>query len=254
MTFLPLREPVSALTHGLGLVLALPGTIQLWRRAGDPARRASLFVYGLSLAFCYGASAIYHGVRGEPRLVATFALVDRIGIFALIAGTYTPIAWNLMRPLRGRLTVAMAWTLALTGSVVQLVCGTLPNSVGTVFYLVMGWGALLCADEVARVLSRRALRPIFIGGVFYSVGAILNLLGRPVLWPDVFGPHELFHLFVMAGSLVHYRFLLTVVAPTLLPPPADLEATTRQRWRLGVPHLGPRTTNLRLRAYRRSSQ
>ena len=77
----------------------------------------------------------------------------------------------------------------------------------------MGWGVVVCYAEIARVVSHRALLPIVVGGVSYSVGAVLNLLHWPVLWPGIFGAHELFHLFVLAGSLAHYRFILKVVVP-----------------------------------------
>src|SRR5256885_1113793 len=77
-------------------------------------------------------------------------------------------------------------------------------------YLGLGWGIVACYREIERVVSRRDLLPIAAGGVSYSVGAVLNLLGWPVLWPEVFGAHELFHLFVMAGSLAHYGFALGV--------------------------------------------
>ena len=80
----------------------------------------------------------------------------------------------------------------------------------TLMYLAMGWGAVLCYFEVARRVSHRNLLPIVVGGVLYSSGAVINLLHQPVLWPGVFQAHELFHIFVVAGSLAHYWFMLTV--------------------------------------------
>jgi hemolysin III len=77
----------------------------------------------------------------------------------------------------------------------------------------MGWGVVFCYDRVARVVSHRALLPVVIGGLFYSAGALMYLAGRPQLWPGVFGTHDLFHLFVIAGSLAHYGFILKVVVP-----------------------------------------
>ena len=85
--------------------------------------------------------------------------------------------------------------------------------VATCVYLGMGWGAVVCYSEIAQVVSHRALLPIVVGGLSYSVGAVLNLLHWPVLCPGVFGAHELFHLFVLAGSLAHYLFILKVVVP-----------------------------------------
>jgi hemolysin III len=77
----------------------------------------------------------------------------------------------------------------------------------------MGWGAVLCYFQVARVVTHRAMVPILAGGVSYSIGAVLNLLHWPVLFPGIFGAHELFHLFVLGGSAAHYAFFLNVVVP-----------------------------------------
>ena len=98
MTAFDFREPVSAWTHFAGLMLAVPGTlILLGRSGGEPGKRLSLLVYGLSLIFCYAASTLYHGVRLPADRLAAFIRLDSVGIFALIAGSYTPLAWNLMR-------------------------------------------------------------------------------------------------------------------------------------------------------------
>ena len=93
VSFFDFREPVSAWSHCLGVFLALPGTFLLWRRsAGEPTKRLTFIVYGLTLAFCYLASTLYHGVRLPAAGIAAFARLDGVGIFALIAGTYTPVA------------------------------------------------------------------------------------------------------------------------------------------------------------------
>ena len=92
----------------------------------------------------------------------------------------------------------------------------------TGYYLAMGWGAVFCYFEVARGLSHRMLSPIVAGGVLYSLGAVVNLLHHPVLWPGVIQAHELFHLFVIAASLLHFSFILTVVAPWQDESPSPL--------------------------------
>ncbi len=214
MTFFELREPVSAGTHALWLFLSLPATLILWRRSGpDRGRRLSLLVYGLSLACCYAGSALFHGVPFARPKLELYDRLDHVGIFLLIAGSYTPIAWNLMRA-RWRFGVlASAWGVAAIGSTMILSAGIMPPLLNTAIYLGMGWGAIFCYVEMAHYLPHRRLFPLVLGGVFYSVGAVLNLLRWPVVVPGVFGPHETFHLFVMAGSLSHYLFMLRVVLP-----------------------------------------
>ena len=206
------REPASAWTHFAGLMLSVVGTVYLWRRSGDdPGKRISLLVYGLCLIFCYAASTLYHGVRLPADRLVVFIRLDSVGIFALIAGSYTPLAWNLMRGRWRIWTLATVWGTAAV-STVLIVSGRPFSSVtGTCVYLGMGWGVVVCYARIARVVSHRALLPVVIGGVLYSVGAVLNLLQSPALWTGVFGTHDLFHLFVLAGSLAHYWFILNVV-------------------------------------------
>ncbi len=215
MDFFDLREPISAWSHCAGLLLALPGTLLLWRRSsGDHlAKRLSLLVFGLSLAFCYAASTLYHGLRIPKDRLAAFDRLDRIGIFLLIAGSYTPLAWGLMRGRWRWGTLATAWLITTIASGRLVIAGPLPPLLTTGLYLGMGWGVIACYAELARAVSHRALRPLIAGGLFYSVGAVLNLLRWPVLWPGLFGVHELFHLFVLAGSLAHYQLILKCAVP-----------------------------------------
>ena len=241
MNILDPREPVSAWSHGTWLLLSLPTFALLWRRGrGDFGKRVSLVVFGLSLTACFAGSTLYHGVRGSDERIAFFALMDYIGIYLLIAGTYTPIAWNMMSGRWRLIVLTVAWLSAAGGIALQFGFHSLPQGVRTGLYLGLGWGALFCYFDIARKLTHRAMRPFLAGGVFYSIGAVLNLLHWPVLWPGVFQAHELFHLFVMAGSLSHFWFILTVVAtfdpaaPPHRPPPALPEAsharTRRSTW------------------------
>jgi hemolysin III len=208
------REPVSAWSHGAGLVLALPGTLILWKRGGgDLGKQISLLIYGICLVACYGASTLYHGVRVPDARLVPFVRLDSVGIFLLIAGSYTPMAWNLMRGRWRTWTLALVW--GVTAAAVALIASgrSFSTTIATSIYLAMGWAAVVCYAQLARVVSHRALWSVVAGGLFYSVGAVLNLLRWPLLWPGSFGTHDLFHLFVLAGSLAHYWFLLHVVAP-----------------------------------------
>jgi hemolysin III len=214
MPLLALREPVNAWTHCSWFLLALPCTLLLcWKSRGNLGKQLSLLVFGLSLALCYLASTLFHGVRLSSKQLDLYNLLDYIGIYVLIAGSYTPLAWNLLRGRWRWATLGAAWLVAAVGAGVQIACGTLPQSVATLTYLAMGWGAIVCYVELVREHTHRRLRPILVGGIFYTVGAVINLLEWPNPWPGVFGRHEIFHLFVMAGSLSHFWFMLKVVVP-----------------------------------------
>ena len=149
----------------------------------------------------------------RPRRTKQLQICDHIGIYLLIAGTYTPIAWTLMRGRWRYGTLAFAWGSATLGITMHFVWNDLPIWLTTGLYLTMGWGSLLCYIELARHLPFRTLRPLVLGGALYSVGAIIHVLQWPVLWPGVIGAHEIFHVFVVAGSIVHYLFMLQVIAP-----------------------------------------
>jgi hemolysin III len=247
MDFLNLREPVSAWSHGSWLLLSLPATWLLWRQSGaDLAKRLSVLVFGLSLAFCYAGSTLYHGVRLSPSAIDSFDELDHIGIFVLIAGSYTPIAWNLMQGWWKWGTLTFAWFFGTVGTVLILTTGVLPLFWSTLFYLAMGWGALLCYFELTRILSHRSLFPLLLGGLLYSVGALLNLIGWPEIWPGVFGPHEVFHVLVMAGSLSHFWFVLKVVVPYTIGPWENLAAVVEDGETLALEHVAiedPRRTD-----------
>ena len=241
MLLFQLREPINAWSHGAGMLLALPVTWFLWKRcvaAYDCRDIASqtgslryqrikavcLVVFGVTLSLCYGTSAVFHGARlsGEP--LSRLQRLDHVGIYLLIAGTYTPVAWGLMRGpwLWGTLTAA--WTAAIICGT-RVWCGDLmPIWFSTLTYLVMGWGAVFCYIELARTHSHRKLLLLPLGGLFYSVGAVLNLLHWPALVPGVFAAHEIFHFFVIGGTTCHVLFMLGVVIPSAGPTTVRIPA------------------------------
>lgn len=229
-----LREPFSALSHGAGFVLALVGAAVLLKRArGGPAQRLGLLVFGTSLAGCYAASAHYHASHGNPLEIAWFRRLDHVGIYGLIAGTYTPITANLLSGYLRRSVLLSIWFAALSGSLLAILWGALPGAISTSIYLALGWGGVVLYREISRRQPQRNLRPLFLGGAAYSMGAVLNLVGWPRLWPGVFGPHELFHIFVLVGSGFHYAFILSIISGRSLRP------SRRLNGRLEAAH-GPR--------------
>lgn len=217
MDVLNLREPFSAWSHGAWLLLTMPAAVLLWRRArGDRPRQLVMLGYATCLALCASASTLYHGVRLPEERLAVFLLLDHAGIYVLIAGTYAPIGWLMKGRARGR-TLTLSWLAAGAGIALNVTIGDLPYGAGTLLYLAMGWGSIFCYRELSRTYSHRTLSPIILGGILYSVGAAFHLLGWPVAWPGVFEGHELFHLFVVAGSAAHYGFVYRVVAPCRPP-------------------------------------
>ncbi len=264
-----LREPINALSHGAGMMMAIPVTwflckrcrnlgadcaeeVRSWRSSRyERVKLICLLIFGASLTACYGMSAVFHGVRLTGESLTRLQRLDHIGIYFLIAGTYTPVAWSLMRSRWWWGTVTTVWTFALICAVRVWCGGLMPMWVSTVIYLVMGWGAIFCYFELARTYSHRTLLPLPLGGALYSIGAVLNLAHWPVLVPGVFAAHELFHFFVIGGSACHIFFMLKVVVPAGDTGPALAQSArssarprphrasswagrTRGRWRIHV--------------------
>jgi hemolysin III len=226
MNWLTFREPVSAWTHFAWMVLAIPASWVLWRLArGNALKQIGVVVFGFTLAFCYAGSWLFHSVPAA--LVRPFHTMDHIGIYLLIAGTVTPIGLIVLRGWWRAGLLGGIWTFALVGIVLRLTT-RLPINVVTVVYLVMGWIGCATYFELARNLTHARLRGLWIGGLLYSIGAMINRFGWPVLAPGVFGAHEMFHLFVMAGSAAHYWFMLTAVLPFEALPAAVGEASAVQ--------------------------
>lgn len=214
MNLLYAREPVSAWSHAAWLLLSIPGAIWLWKLSRDDwNKRVGLMIFAASLSFCYMSSALYHGLRLSKNEIEDLNLIDHGGIYIFIAGSYTPIATTLVQGRWRRILLDVPWFFAATGCTLLILHGELDPIVNTVLYLVMGWGAILCLFELSRVLPARSLGWLVAGGVFYSVGAVVNLLKWPVILPGVFGAHDLFHFLVMAGTLAHFLFMIKVVVP-----------------------------------------
>jgi hemolysin III len=242
MQLFDLREPVNAWSHGAGMMLALPVTWVLWQRSGElidlgnvePWRGSTryqrikalcLLIFGINLILCYGISATYHAVQLSGESLRWLQRLDHVGIYLLIAGTYTPVAWAMMRGSWWWGTLATVWTVALVCAARVWCVGILPPELSTLVYLTMGWGSVFCYRELARTYSHRSLLPLPLGGIFYSIGAVINLAHWPVIYPGVFAAHELFHFFVIAGSACHVFFMHDVVVPTTAREPALLSPT-----------------------------
>ncbi|MBN1147114.1 MAG: hemolysin III family protein [Anaerolineales bacterium] len=212
-----LRDPVSGLTHLIAAIAAMGGlaTLLIVGRA-NPEKQVSLSIYGVSLVLMFSASAIYHLPRARPRIIQLLRKLDHSAIYILIAGTYTPICFNLFSDFWKWGLLAIVWGLALAGIVGKMFMINAPRWLSASIYLVMGWLAIIGLPEMLRVLPPGALIWLFVGGVVFTLGAIVYITHALDFFPGKFGSHEVWHIFVILGCLCHFIVILLYIAPGTL--------------------------------------
>lgn len=212
-----LREPINALTHLLGFLLSIAGTVVLLALAGgEPWRSLAFAVFGGSSMLLYAASTLLHALRAPPAAEEWLRRFDHAAIFVLIAGSYTPVALVSLRPQSpawGWALLGVVWGLALLGVAFKLVWFSAPRWFSTALYLLLGWLALVAIVPLVRAIPPGGLAWLVGAGLFYSVGAVIYALKRPSPVPGVFGYHEIWHLFVLAGGTCVFLLMLLYVLP-----------------------------------------
>ena len=212
--FLRAREPFSSYSHFVGAVLSGIGLFAMLLRlmlddtvSGQLAVAAVVFC--LSLIALYSASSIYHfSGRGEA-VLRRLKKLDHSMIYVLIAGSYTPIVLRYMPAPRSYLFLGAIWLIALSGIAIKLLWIDAPRLLGTALYLALGW-AIALDFGVVLSMPAPAIFLLAAGGLSYTVGGIVYITKKPNIGA-VLGYHELFHLFVIAGSLCHYLMVFWYV-------------------------------------------
>jgi len=202
-----IREPINSLTHGVGALLAVVGLILLLREAilrGSVSQIIAFSMFGLSMVLLYTASSLYHALPVKEKTLELFRKLDHSMIYVLIAGTYTPICllvldgswkWGLFTTI---------WSLAIIGIIKKMLWMNAPRWLSTLFYLAMGWLAVITFPTLIDKLPMAFMIWIGIGGFAYTFGAIIYGIQKPNPIPEWFGHHEIWHLFVLAGTASHF--------------------------------------------------
>ncbi len=206
-----LREPVNSLTHWGGAILALIGLIALlvvgW---STPAKIISLAVYGLSLIAMFSASATYHMVQVKERALVIFRKVDHAAIYLLIAGTYTPFCVNAFTGFWQWGLLSVIWSLAAIGIIVKVFVINAPRWLNAGIYVIMGWLSIAAAGQLLAALPAWVLTWLVIGGVVYTLGAIVYATKIFNFVPGIFGFHEVWHIFVLLAAIAHFVAVMGV--------------------------------------------
>ena len=211
-----LWDPVSGITHLVFAVAAVIGATVLITLAAVQHKwwhLAAFIVYGISLFLLYLASSLYHLLPVSERAKRVLRQLDHVAIFLLIAGTYTPVCLVPLRGPWGWSLFGAVWALALAGMFLAIFAIDAPRWITTAVYLAMGWLIIIAVWPLVRLVSAEGVFWFFLGGGFYSAGAVIYALKRPDPVPHVFGFHEIFHVFVMLGSLCHFLGIVRAVLP-----------------------------------------
>ena len=212
MTAIPIPgfcEPISSITHLAAAVAALIGVIFLYRRGhGNNTRFFSLSIFSFSLVFLFSMSGVYHLLDRNTVARDVFQRLDHAAIWTLIAGTFTPIHALLFRGVWRWGFLLIIWTIAIVGLVLEVIFFTdIPEWLSLCFYLAMGWMGVLSGWKYAKEYDLAGAKSLMKGGLAYSIGAILEFFGWPVIIAGVLGPHEIFHLLIIVAASYHWYFV-----------------------------------------------
>lgn len=211
-----IREPGSAITHFIGMMLALIASTPLLVKAASTMNHVTIVamtVFILSMILLYGASAMYHSVNVSGKILKIFRKIDHMMIFILIAGSYTPVCMVVLGGNLGYTLLAIVWGIAITGMTIKAFWITCPKWFSSIIYIAMGWVCVFVFGRLFHTLSRPAFIWLLAGGIIYTIGGIIYALKLPLFNSKHvnFGSHEVFHLFVMGGSICHFIFMYQYV-------------------------------------------
>lgn len=212
-----IKDPGSAITHFIGMLLAICAAMPLLLKASrEPGKiqLVALSIFIVSMILLYASSTIYHTLDISPKVNQLLRKVDHMMIFILIAGTYTPICMVALGDKTGWIMLALVWGIAVFGILIKACWITCPKWFSSVIYIAMGWICVLAIGKIISALSPAAFGWLLAGGLIYTVGGVIYALKLPIFNSrhKYFGSHEIFHLFVMGGSVCHYVMMYQFIA------------------------------------------
>ena len=211
-----LKDPGSAITHFIGMLMAIFAAVPLLIKAArepDHIYLISLTIYALSLILLYAASTTYHTFDLSEKANTILKKIDHMMIFILIAGSYTPICLITLKGRTGVILLSLVWGIALVGIILKAFWVFYPKWVSSILYIGMGWTCVLAFTQILNALSPAAFGWLLAGGIIYTIGGIIYALKLPIFnnRHKNFGSHEIFHLFVMGGSMCHFIVMYAFV-------------------------------------------
>jgi hemolysin III len=201
------------LSHYYGLYVSLVAGAVLVATAPRGLATWTAAVYALSVSGMLGASALLHRGTWSAEQARVLTKVDHTGIYLLIAGSYTPISLLAMSGVLRAVVFSAVWLGALVGIALEWIWSRPPKGWVTAVYITLGWVAVIGIPQLWTSLGAAGFLLVVLGGVSYTVGAVIHAAQRPDPWPEVFGYHELFHVFVLVALVLHFAAIAFVVLP-----------------------------------------
>ena len=218
MTKKHIKDPGSAITHFIGMLMAIFAAVPLLIKAAhEPGHLylTALTIYAASLILLYAASTTYHTVDISEKVNTILKKIDHMMISVLIAGTYTLICLLVLDRKTGIPLLLLVWGIAIAGILIKAFWVYCPKWFSSVLYICMGWTCVLAFTQILNTLSPAAFGWLLAGGIIYTIGGIIYALKLPIFnnRHKNFGSHEIFHLFVMAGSACHFIVMYAYLLP-----------------------------------------
>ena len=213
-----IKEPGSAITHFIGMLMAIFAAVPLLIKAAHEPSRIyiiSLAIYAASLILLYAASTSYHTFDISPKINTILKKIDHMMISVLIAGSYTPVCLIVLKGKTGLILLSIVWAIAIAGILIKAFWVYCPKWVSSVLYIGMGWTCVLAFTQILNNMSPAAFGWLLAGGIIYTVGGVIYALKLPIFNSrhKNFGSHEIFHLFVMGGSACHFVVMYAFLLP-----------------------------------------
>lgn len=197
--------------HQVAFFVSIPAGLALVALARAATARAAAVVFAVTLTALYGVSAAYHRRNWSARAHRFMKHLDHSMIFVFIAGSYTPVTLLALRPAWGVTLLILAWSGAALGVLVTVLRLERWHGVGFAMYLLLGWLGAIATPQLVASLSPLELTLLVVGGVLYTVGAVVLARKRPDPNPKVFGYHEVWHTFVVGANVCHFLLVLSLV-------------------------------------------
>ena len=213
-----IKEPGSAITHFIGMLMAIFAAVPLLIKAAHEPSRIyiiSLAIYAASLILLYAASTTYHTFDISQKVNTVLKKIDHMMISVLIAGSYTPVCLIVLKGKTGIILLSIVWAIAIAGILIKAFWVYCPKWVSSVLYIGMGWTCVLAFTQILNNMSPAAFGWLLAGGIIYTVGGIIYALKLPIFNSrhKNFGSHEIFHLFVMGESACHFVVMYAFLLP-----------------------------------------